>query len=416
MKIIDSIKIGNYERSVFENGLVVISEQVPERASYSAGICINIGSRDDSISGIAHFMEHAVFRHTKKRTSKQIANEFEALGAYSNAFTTKELTCFYARAIKNHFEKTFELLCDITSNTIFIDDEIEREKLVILEEVKAYEDDPEEYIFDLADLSTFSQHKLGNPITGWQDSVKKINSIELEKFYNQFYCPKNIVICVVGDIAHQKIIKLTNKYFNFKEQSTHHIQEARKKPNMNYCNQKIEKPIQQSHIILGTQTQGIKSEERYPLSVLNVIFGDGMSSRLYQNLREKYGLAYSIYSSLNNYTDCGSWYIYAATDPQKYDKTIDLIYKEMEKLKLKSPTKKELNRAKEQLKTATIIEYESLSSRMQSLLKYEVSIGKYEEMDNIIEKIDQVSLDDIDALVHKYFSKNNWVISSIIPE
>ncbi len=416
MKIIDTLKIGNYEKSIFENGLVVISEQVQNTASYSAGICVNIGARDDSISGIAHFMEHAVFRHTKKRNSKQIANEFETLGAYSNAFTTKEQTCFYVRAIKNHFAKTFELLCDIVLNAIFIEDEIEREKLVILEEIKSYEDDPEEYIFDLADIATFSNHNLANPIAGWQDSVKQIDYKELENFYKTFYRSENIVVCVVGDVDHKNVIKLVNKYFSEKELNHTLPINLRTKPTVNYVNKTVKKTIQQAHIVLGKQTQGLQSAEYYPLAVLNTLFGDGMSSRLYQNLREKHGLAYSIYSSINSYTDCGSWYIYAATDAKKYKRTIDLIYKEMQKLMLKMPTKKELNRAKEQLKTATIIEQESLSSRMQNLLKNEIVFGKYEQTVDIIQKIDQVTLDDIHTLSNKYFCENNWAIASIIPD
>jgi predicted Zn-dependent peptidase len=216
MKIIEEVSKGNYNKSVLENGLTIVSEFVPEIGSFSAGICINVGSRNDikSKEGIAHFMEHAAFRHTKNRTSKQIANEFETLGAYSNAFTTKELTCFYVRAIKEHFAKTFEILSDITLNTIFVEQEIEKEKLIIIEEIKSYEDDPEEYICDLADTLVFAGSSLAPPIVGTQNSVSNISFGDLEKFHKNYYCPANITISVAGNILHNDIVALTKKYFN----------------------------------------------------------------------------------------------------------------------------------------------------------------------------------------------------------
>jgi predicted Zn-dependent peptidase len=417
MKIIDEINFGNYHKTVFENGLTIVSEFVSEIRSFAAGVCVNAGSKDDysEKEGIAHFMEHSAFRRTKNRTSKQIANEFEALGAYSNAFTTKELTCFYVRALQKHFAKTFELLADITLNTIFVENEIEKEKLIIVEEIKSYEDDPEEYVCDLADTLVFAGNSFASPILGNQNSVGNINCSDLENFHKEFYQPSNITISVAGNIQHSEIIKLANEYFtqksSTKKLNNFVIQENKSKKLI------VQKEIQQSHIVMGLTTKGIKSDERYPLSVMNVIFGDGMSSRLYQNLREKYGLAYSIYSSIQNYATCGGFYIYAATDENNNEKAINLIFEEMNKfINVKKPTKKELHRAKEQLKTATIIELESMSSRMQNLLKQEICAGKFENSDKIIDNIEQINLDDIMKVSEKYFSTKEWNICQLLPK
>ena len=452
MKIIDEISLGSYNKTVLENGLKIVSEFVPEINSFSAGVCINVGSRNDfeTKGGIAHFMEHAAFRHTKNRTSKQIANEFEALGAYSNAFTTKEITCFYVRAMKEHFAKTFEILSDITLNTVFVEKEIEKEKLIILEEIKSYEDDPEEHICDLADTLVFAGSTLAPPIIGTQNSVNNISFSDLENFHKQYYCPSNITVAVAGNISHSEIVLLAKKYFNslqstviaskawqsLQNKMDCHAEAARNAGNCrgvlhtptikngvsitplrnNENELCVQRQIQQAHLIMGKLTNGIRHPERYPLAVTNAMFGDGMSSRLYQNLREKHGLAYSIYSSVQNYIDCGAIYIYAATEENKNKKTVDLVFEEMNKFTFtKKPTQKELNRAKEQLKTGTMIELESMSSRMQNLLKQEISICKTETISEIIANIEKITLADISEISEKYFVPSDWKICSLIP-
>jgi predicted Zn-dependent peptidase len=215
-------------KTQLNNGLIIISEFVPNISSFAAGICVNVGSRDDydDKKGLAHFMEHSAFRHTKNRTAKQIANEFENLGAYSNAFTTKDITCYYVRAMTEHFAETFKLISDVATNTKFVKKEIEKEKLIILEEIKSYEDDPEEHICDLIDTLVFADTSLSSPIIGSQQSVINITISDLEKFHSEFYYPANMIIAVVGNIEHNEIIKLANKYFS-----------------SNYCNPKKFTPI-----------------------------------------------------------------------------------------------------------------------------------------------------------------------------
>ncbi|MDR0926643.1 MAG: insulinase family protein [Ignavibacteria bacterium] len=418
MNIINTITSDNFNKTIFDNGLSVVSEFVPSINSFSAGICVNIGSRNDwrGKEGIAHFMEHSAFRHTQNRNSKQIANAFENLGAYSNAFTTKELTFFYVRAITQHFVKTFELLADITMNTIFIEKEIEKEKLIILEEIKSYEDDPEEYICDLADTLVFAGTPLAPPIIGFQNSVTDIKYTDLRDFHSKLYQPQNITIAVAGNIEHSAIIDAVSKYFP-DVQNERNIETAPTIQPIPIPYLSVNKDIQQAHLMLSTNTKGIRNDERYCLAVANVMFGEGMSSRLYQNLREKHGLAYSIYSSIQNYIDCGAWSIYVATDEKKVGQTIELILKEMEKFReTKKPTMREIERAKEQLKTATIIELESMSSRMQNLIKQEVSIGKYETIPEIIASIDSITLEDVSALATTYFNPTLWCRCLLLPD
>ena len=422
----------NYNKTKLDNGLIIVSEYVQNVGSFAAGVCANIGSRDDykSKEGISHFMEHAAFRHTKNRTFKQIANEFENLGAYSNAWTTKDITCYYVRAITDNFNKIFELLSDISQNTIFIEDEIEKERSIIIEEIKSYEDDPEEYITDLIDSLVFANTDLAHPIVGTQQSVSNVTISDLSDFHNQFYVPQNMLVAVAGNIEHSRIVELAEKSFNKHTAKSKAKQKLKNKviTHKQLLNNQItiNKPIQQAHIMLGTITNGYSNnsnkkyklaDERYKLAIANTIFGDGMSSRLYQSLREKYGLAYSIYSSIQSYIDCGQINIYAATDKNNLERTMDLINNQINLLNnSKKPTKNELKRAKEQLKTATIIELESMTARVNNIIKQELYIGFNEDIDTIINKIEEVSLDDIIEINSKYFNVDNWCKCILVPD
>ena len=416
-------KIKNYNKTKLDNGLIIASEFVPNVGSFAAGVSICVGSRDDykNKDGIAHFMEHSAFRHTKNRTAKQIANEFENIGAYSNAWTTKDATCYYVRAITNNFNKAFELLSDISQNTIFINDEINKERSIIIEEIKSYEDDPEENILDLIDSLVFNNSPMAHSITGTQQSVSNITTDDLEAFREQFYNPTNMFISVAGNIEHHRIVELAEKLFNntskTKNTNKKYTQTQSKKPSTNELI--IKKPIQQAHIMLGHTIQKFKNPvELYKLAIANIIFGDGMSSRLYQVLREKYGLAYSISSSYQTYMNSsGQMNIYAATDKMNIEKTTDLLYQQMTLLNnSKKPTQRELKRAKEQLKTATIIEMESMASKIHNIIKYELYFGHRTDINDIIDGIENITLDDIVEVNANYLSPNNWHKCILIPE
>lgn len=398
----------NYKKTVLPNGLTILSEEIGYVESFSLGIGIRAGSRDDhmSLPGIAHFVEHAVYRRTKNRTSRQIANQFDSIGAYSNAYTTKEHTIFYVKAIKHHFEKTLDLLADIVLNPLFKKSEIDKERQIIIEEIKSYDDDPEEFIFDLADSIVFQGNTIGNSIDGTIESLKKIDSEVLLAFHNKYYHPENIIISLSGNVSHERLVDEVTKYFGIirKFDSVH----SRLLPSKVSLNEEINKPIQQAHLILGKQTISGNHPDRFTASILNIIFGDGLSSRIYQNLREKMGLAYSVFSSINFYTDCGALYLYIATDKSNLKKSEDALYSELRKLHSSKITKVELQRAKEQIKTARILEFESMSTRMQSLIKNEMMLGRYESIEEITQMIDAVSIDDLYRIAREYYNDKDW--------
>lgn len=416
------IEIGNsnnavkYDKSILDNGVTIISEEIPSVESFSLGIGVGVGSRDDDFNmpGIAHFLEHSVYRRTKNRTSKQIANQFDAVGAYSNAYTTKELTLFYVRATKKHFATTFDLLSDIVLNPVFKTDEISKERQIIIEEIKSYDDDPEEFIFDLADSVVFSQSTMGNSIDGTIESLKRIKTDTLDKFHKEHYTPENLVVAIAGNIKHSDAVSLAHKYFDEQKSSTRIIE--RTLPSTIVSNNTSYKPIQQAHLILGKQTIGNNHPDKYAFSLLNIIFGDGLSSRIYQTLREKEGLAYTVFSNLNLYSDCGSLYMYIATDKNNVNKSEDLLLLELEKLTKNKVTKTELSRAKEQLKTVKILEFESMSARMQSLAKNELLARQYETLAEMINSIDQVKIDDLVRLAAEHYNTQNLCRIALLPE
>jgi predicted Zn-dependent peptidase len=406
-----------FSRTILDNGIKVMTEEVPSVSSFALGISINTGSRDDwqGFYGLAHFLEHAGYRHTHKRTSRQIASLFERLGAYTNAFTTKEITCYYVRALKPNFKKTLELITDVALFPIFIEEEIEKEKLIILDEIKSYYDDPEEYIFDLGEEMLFKGNGLAHPITGVEDHVQKITPVELFNFHKEQYIPENIIFSVAGNISHdyavEKISRLLENY-KFKSQSRN-----RDIPEHNPAiRNSIEANFQQSHLLMFRRVGGVDSKERYPLAALNVMLGDGMSSRLYRQLRENHGLAYNIYSNAQLMTDSGGLFIYAGTEKKHLKKAERLIFKEMQKIIENRIPNVEMVRIKEQLKSSTIMALESMSTRMQSLAKSEFSLGYYEDTQETISKIEEITVEDIKQVACNYLKPDNWNILTLVSE
>lgn len=403
-----------YRKTTLPNGIRILTEEVPSVSSFALGITINAGSRDDwkGYYGLAHFLEHAGYRHTQKRTSRQLASLFERLGAYTNAFTTKEMTCFYVRALKPNFKKTLDLISDVALYPVFIENEIEKEKLIILDEIKSYYDDPEEYIYDLAENELFSGNGLAHPITGVEEDVKRITPAELNDFHLEQYTPDNIIFSVAGNIDHDyavdKISKLVdvNKVIKSKR--------IRKSNNIHLpVNESHAASFQQSHLLLFRQAESLDSPDRYPLAALNVLLGDGMSSRLYRQVRENHGLAYNIYSSIQLMSDTGGIFIYAATEKNKIAKAERLIFNEMQKIIDKRIPKVEMLRIKEQLKSSTIMAMESMSNRMQALAKSEFTLGYYESMHQTISRIDALTIDDIKRMAIKYLNKEGWSVISL---
>lgn len=402
-----------YRKTELDNGLRIITEEIPLADTFALGINADAGSRDDyeGLDGIAHFLEHSVFLRTGKRSSKQISVDFETLGAYANAYTTKEHTCFYVRALKNHFRKSFEILSDVVLNPKLVEKEFEKERQVILEEIKSYEDDPEELIFDYIEKLIFDGHRLSHPIAGYEDTVSKISIEDVYRFHRESYSPKNIIITAAGAVQHDRVVAEAEKYFSSLASAGNTISKD-KFLGSHKGHYEGEKPFSQCHITLGRTVPGILSSERYSLALLNVILGDGMSSRLYHQLRERYGFAYAAYSSLQMMSDTGSLYVYSTAERKNIKKVKRVINEEFQKLRYGKIAETELKRAREQVKSSTIMALESMNTRMTNLAKSELTVGAYEDIDSTIEALESVTLTDLKETAARYLDYDEW--SSVV--
>ena len=406
------------QRTVLPNGLRIVTEYIPTVESFSLGFMVNAGSRDDEhfINGTAHFFEHIAFRRTLTRSARKIAQDFENIGAYTNAFTTKESICFYVRALTPYFSKIFQQLSDLILHPAFDVNDIEKERGVIIEEIKSYNDDPEELISDIGDTILFSDHPLAMPIAGTEQSVQQITATTLRDFHSTYFSPNSLIISATGNINHDVVCALAERYFSENEQFSN-VPKNRTlvQTTTNGVVQTFEKPFQQAHILMTARTPDTLSNERYALSVYNYALGEGMSSRLYQNIRERYGNAYTIYSNLQLMTDCGTCSIYAGLEESTVKKVQSQINKELDQFSQRKISKSELKRSKEQLKTNIILSMESMSSLMNALLKTEADNDTYENIQSTIEKIDAVSEDDILNVSQQYLSKEQWNTIIFLP-
>ncbi|GAB1371591.1 pitrilysin family protein [Candidatus Kapaibacterium sp.] len=403
------------QTSFLGTNITVVSEELPHSESYALGFFLPVGSRDEDLSynGIFHFIEHCAFRKTSKLNSKQIASKFESYGAYANAFTTQESTCFYVRALKDNFLPVMKLLSQITLDTVFENKDVEKEREIILEEIKSYDDDPEESIFDLGDKLIFGSHPMGESILGTEESLNNIDLSDLETYHNEFYKSGSLIISYSGPHSHEFVIEKISRLVNISSQKI--LSKIRNRPDVMPHNEiEVEKTVSQSHILLGTRIPGYDEDDSYLLPMFNIMFGDGMSSRLYQNLRDKYGIAYSIYSTLQLHSDCGVFYIYAATDKKKIDRTKRLIIEEIDKFLNQNLSHKTLVRAKEQLKSSIIMEQESLSARMQSLAKNILMKTDFEDINETIENINSIKSDEIKEFVAKHISPHKLSVVKMI--
>lgn len=401
------------KETVLDSGITIISEEVQGSQTFSLGLTAKAGTRNENSAnnGIAHFMEHLAFRSSLRKSSKQIAMQFESVGAYTNAFTTHEYTCFYVRAMKKHFKKTANLIFEIVTKPNFKPDEVEKERSIIIEEIKSYLDDPEELISDISDSLLFADSSLGLPITGSVDSVKVISLDELKQFHKLYYQPSNLLVTFSGDIPHERIVNFVNNMDL--ESIVHKLPLTDNNVIINSGKEIIqESSFQQTHLLLSTAIHIDSSDIYYKLLVFNMLFGDGMSSRLYQNIRERYGLAYSVYSSLSFYSDYAAFYIYAATEAPNEVLMKKLIKKELQKILQNGVRESELNRAKEQLKTNIFMSAESLSNKMQSLLRSKIFDYETNDRSQKIQFIDNISKDNLNNFIAEYLplEKINFVI------
>ena len=406
-----------FNKTTLDNGIRVISESIPSVRSISVGVWIFTGSRDERSdeSGISHFIEHMVFKGTKKRRMHHIAQRMEAVGGYLNAFTSKEYTCYYARSLDEHLERAIDMVCDLILSPNFPEKELEKEKDVVLEEMKMYEDNPEDLIFDKFESVVYDQHELGRPIIGVPDTVLKFSRDQLFEYMDRQYLPTKIVLAVAGNADHDDVVRFAEKAFASAQERSRLTDRT---PANGYQPQHVEesRPIQQAHLVLGTRGLDIHDDDRVALSVLNTILGGGMSSRLNQNIREKYGYCYSVYSFLNMHSDTGDFGVYMGTDAHKVARAKKLIFKELEKLADKAVSSRTLNQATSQVKGSVMLGLESMSNRMMRIGRQELYFDRYITLDEINADVDRTSAEDVQRIARMIFSRYDFSSVVLLPE
>ena len=393
-----------YQKSVLPNGIRIVSETIPYVKSVTLGLWLGSGSRSEQSDnhGISHFIEHLLFKGTEKRSAKDIAESIDAVGGQLNAFTAKEYTCYYSKVLDSQLELAMDILSDMLLESCFHENDIERERGVILEELSMYEDTPDELVHDLHVSNIWTGHQLGRNIIGTAHSIKQITRDAILTYYRQFYTPDNLVIAAAGNVDHQQLRELAEKYFakmsGTKSQSSSSIPQFASSQTVH------KKSTEQVHICLSTAGVAQNSPEIYAYHIYNNLLGGGISSRLFQSIREERGLAYSVYSYQTNYSDGGLLTVYAGTRPANVEQVIELIIKNITDLKSKGVCGQTLERVKEQLKGNLLLGLESSSSRMSRLGKLEISLGKYVSLDEVVAKIDRTTALDINQMMDGVFA------------
>lgn len=404
-----------YSRDELDNGIRVIMETIPYVNSTSIGIFINNGitKEDKSTNGISHFIEHMLFKGTKNRTAKNIAQSIDNIGGQINAYTSTEYTCFYIKVLDRHLSIAVELLSDMFHNSLFDEEDIEKEKGVISEEIKMYLDSPEDLVYDLLSRLMFENTTLALPILGSYETINSFTRESILKYYNRNYIPENMVISVVGNFNSKNTLELLNENFNNNSIYTINNNKSNNMPNIKQNLGYKHKDIEQLNLCIGMEGVKRGSDALYPLLVLNNIFGGSMSSRLFQKIREDKGLAYSVYSHTVSFQETGAFNIYAGLGVDQIINVAKLISGDIQDLKINLITKDELTKSKEQLKGNYILGMESTFNRMLDIGRSELLLNKMFTPEEVLKKIDVVKMDDIGNIVYKIFDKAKYNIAYV---
>lgn len=402
-------------KSRLSSGLRVITEHVPSAHSLALGVLIDTGSRDEAPgeNGISHFIEHCVFKGTKRRRTHHIAQYLESVGGYLNAYTTKDNTCYYARVLEPHIGRAVHLLADIILHSTFPEREVEKEKQVIIEEMHGAEDDPEDLAHEQFEQQLFGKHPLGQPIIGLEKEVLSFNRDTLHAFVRQHYVAENMVVTAAGAVDHDILLALCEKEFSGIPRGP--VARRRRPRTLPPKHTRAERPIQQAHLVLGTTAPGYHDEKRHALAVLNAVLGEGMSSRLFQRVRERHGYAYNIYSFLSMYNDVSTFGVYAAIEPGRIDRARDVILRELRAMLLQPVPQRELNRAKEQMIGSMMLGLESMSNRMSRLGRDELVFGRDIPVTDMIARLRTVTAEDVQQLASELFSENTLSSRTLLP-
>lgn len=406
----------NLQRTVLDSGVRVLTETIPSVRSVALGVWVDAGSRDErpAQGGITHFIEHMVFKGTRRRRGHHINQRMESVGGYLNAFTTKEHTCFYARGLDEHLGRGLETVVDLVAQPTLPAREIEKEKDVVIEEIKMYEDTPEDHVFDLYEEAMYPDHPLGRPVIGTPETVRSFTREDLAGYIGRHYVPDRLVVSVAGHARHQDVVRHVERLLKEMERGPN---PAKREPSVAYhaTEQTVGRPIQQAHLVVGTRGFGALDPRRTTLSVLNTILGGGMSSRLNQNIREKYGWCYSVYSFVNVQADSGDVGVYIGTDASRVDRSRVLIERELRKLAESPVSDRMLDRAKHQLKGSIVLGLESMSNRMQRLGRVELTYGRVVPIDEVVAEIEAVTAEGVRQVAEELFAPDRLSAVALLP-
>lgn len=399
-----------------DNGIKVVMEKIDYVNSVTIGVLIDNGSirEDQSNNGVSHFIEHMLFKGTKNRTPKQIAESIDDIGGQLNAFTGKEQTCYFAKILDQHLPIAIDVLGDMLNNSLFNSEDITKEMGVIIEEINMYQDTPEDLVFELLSDLMFEGTSLELPILGTAESISKLNRDNILEYFYKNYSPKDMIISLAGKFDSKEVMKRLNESFGqFNKEHMGNLEKIYAKPNYKNKIKGIRKNIEQLNVCLGLDAVSSISEDVQPLLVMNNVFGGSMSSRLFQKIREERGLVYAIDSHLSTYDNTGNFTIYAGLNEEYLIEVMELVNAEMDYMKKNLITSEELRKSKEQLKGGYILGMEGTFNRMFEIAKSMSLLNRIESPKEILERIDNVTMDDIERIVNIVFDKNKLNIAYV---
>ena len=401
-------------RTLLPNGLVVISERMPHFRSVSVGIWVRTGSRREPAerNGISHFIEHMVFKGTARRSCEEIARTMDSVGGMLDAFTTKEMVCFNAKVLDEHLPLAFDVISDMVLDPLFPAQEIEREKSVVLEEIKMDEDNPEALVNEAFLQGVWAGHALGRPILGTRETVANFEQVKVFDWFRRSYVPNEIVVSAAGNVEHERLVELAAAAFAQLESATGGYSEA---PPQTLAPLVVrQKPtLEQAHVCLGVPAFAVNDSRRFASALLNTILGAGMSSRLFQNIRERQGLAYAVFSEMTHYQDTGLLTVYAGTGSDKLEGLVRSVMDEFRRLKQEPVPEDELQRAKEQLKGSMTLSLESTGSRMGNRARQEMYFGRFYSLEEIFASVDAVSSEELQMVAGELFMPERIALAAL---
>jgi len=402
-------------KTILNNGIKIVTQKMPHFHSVSMGVWVNVGAREESPeeNGLSHFIEHMIFKGTQRRTAYQIAKEFDSIGGQTNAFTSTENTCYHAKVMDTHLEIMVDILSDIFLNSMFNEKEVENERAVILQEIGMMEDSPDDYIHFLSGSNFWGKNSLGRSVLGNRENIKNFDSDALKGFFHRFYQPERIIISAAGNLEHNHLVDIAGPVFESIRPGNGFPDRIKSD---GHCQVDVHyKDLEQVHICWGTKGMSITDPRRYEYSLLNTILGGNMSSRLFQEIREKRGFAYTVYSFISSYVDTGMFGVYAGVNPDNAYKSVELILKEILKIKEVRIDPDELRYAKEFTKGNLMLASESNDNQMVRMAQNETHYGRYIPLEDVVSKIEAVTGDDIRHLAESLFPAKRFALTLLGP-